>query len=314
MSSIVAVAGGTGKLGRAIIDSLVSSGMFEVLVFAREASESKSKEFGAKVLAIDYSSVDSIVSVLEQNKIDTLISTLGSTSGVDPEMALIKAADKATATKRYIPSTWGIKYTPEVAEIFPIAVGKIAVLQALEMTSLEYTCVTNGFFLDYWVVPHVKSYLGGVTLAIDMANKTAAIPGSGNVPVVFTYSFDIGNLVASLLTLPEGKWDKESYIIGDKVTMNEFLAIAEEARGGKFDTKYDSMEMLKEGRITELPGQKEVYPFFPKEMMQGFLAAFGVMFEQGVFDFKPERSLNQRFPEVRMRGVRELVMEAWKGK
>lgn len=29
--------------------------------------------------------------------------------GVDPELALIKAADKLTATKRYIPSTQKIK-------------------------------------------------------------------------------------------------------------------------------------------------------------------------------------------------------------
>jgi hypothetical protein len=65
------------------------------------------------VLAINYDDVDSIVSTLEENKIDTLISTLGSTFGVDPELALIKAADMSAVTKRYIPSFWGIKYTPE---------------------------------------------------------------------------------------------------------------------------------------------------------------------------------------------------------
>jgi hypothetical protein len=34
-------------------------------------------------------------------------------SGTDPEMALIEAANKSSITQRYIPSTWGIKYTPE---------------------------------------------------------------------------------------------------------------------------------------------------------------------------------------------------------
>lgn len=38
MSSIVAVAGGTGSLGRAIVEALVSNGKFEVLVLAREVS------------------------------------------------------------------------------------------------------------------------------------------------------------------------------------------------------------------------------------------------------------------------------------
>jgi NAD(P)-dependent dehydrogenase (short-subunit alcohol dehydrogenase family) len=36
MSAVVAVAGGTGRLGRAIVESLVSSGQFKVFVLARE--------------------------------------------------------------------------------------------------------------------------------------------------------------------------------------------------------------------------------------------------------------------------------------
>lgn len=78
-----------------------------------EASDSKSKELGAQIIAVDYTSADSITHVLETNNIDTLISTLGPMSGADPETALIAAADKSKVTKRYIPSLWGTKYTPE---------------------------------------------------------------------------------------------------------------------------------------------------------------------------------------------------------
>jgi uncharacterized protein YbjT (DUF2867 family) len=35
-SNIVAVAGGTGKLGRAIVERIVKSGKFQVFVLARE--------------------------------------------------------------------------------------------------------------------------------------------------------------------------------------------------------------------------------------------------------------------------------------
>lgn len=35
---VVAVAGGTGKLGRAIVDALVSEGRHDVLVLARQVS------------------------------------------------------------------------------------------------------------------------------------------------------------------------------------------------------------------------------------------------------------------------------------
>lgn len=89
-----------------------------------------------------------------------------------------------------------------LAEVFPINAKKVAYLKALETASLEYTAVLNGYFLDYFVVPHVKSYLGDHTNAIDIANKAAGFPGSGNVPLVFTYSGDIGNFTAALLTQP----------------------------------------------------------------------------------------------------------------
>lgn len=188
----------------------------------------------------------------------------------------------------------------------------MAYLSALEATFLEYTSVINGFFLDYYVAPYVKSYLGGLTLAIDIANKTAAIPGSGNVPVVLTYSFDVGRFVAALLT--QSSWDKESYIIGDKLTLNEVLAIAEETTGSKFETTHDSLETLKSGQVTELPAHAAMYPYFPKPMLQGMLAVFGLLFEQGHFDFKPEKSLNSQFPEIETRKVRDLVEEAWRGR
>jgi len=35
---IVAVAGGTGKLGRAVVDGIVADGKFDVVVLAREVS------------------------------------------------------------------------------------------------------------------------------------------------------------------------------------------------------------------------------------------------------------------------------------
>lgn len=205
-----------------------------------------------------------------------------------------------------------------VAKVFTIpgapslADGKIALVNALEKTSLEYTVVINGFFLDYYVQPHVKSYLSGLTVAVDIANKVAAIPGSGNVPITFTYTFDIAKFVSALLN--QSSWDKESYIIGDKVTFNELLAIAEEARGSKFATTCDSLHKLEAYQVTELPAHRDVYPFFPKQMLQAFCAVFGIMFERGFFDFKPEKTLNEQFPEIKARTVRDLVNEAWKGK
>ena len=113
---------------------------------------------------------------------------------------------------------------------------------------------------------------------------------------------------------------RSSYVIGDRLTLNEFLALAEEARGGqKFEVVTDSLEQLQQGKITELPGHKPMYDHFPKEMLQGLFAMFGVLFEKGKFDFEGDlgegkKSLNEQFPDVKVRGVKEVLHEAWGGK
>lgn len=112
---------------------------------------------------------------------------------------------------------------------FPLAKGKIASEKELEKTSLEWTAVCVGFFSDYLGMPKVKSHLTPITMVIDVVAAKAAIPGSGDRSGVFTYSQDVGKFVAALLTLP--KWETESYVIGDKLSWNEFVKLAEDVRG-----------------------------------------------------------------------------------
>ncbi|KAH6950937.1 hypothetical protein DER45DRAFT_637185 [Fusarium avenaceum] len=304
--TIIAVAGGAGKLGRAIVEAIVENGQHKVVILAREA-----KSVGTtQTIAVDYTDVGGLTTALESNKIEIVISTINSLHDVSAELNLIQAAEKSTSTKRYIPSSWGTKPSAEVASYFPIAQAKLNLLAALEATStLEYTFVINGYFADGWVAPKVKTYQDPLPLVVDIANQVAAIPGSGNELVVFTHTFDIARFVALLVGV--AKWDKESYIIGDKVSWNQFVQYAEEARGVKFTVTHDSIEDLKQGKITELPSHTHMYPFFPKEMLQGFFAAFGRMFVEGVFDFKPERTLNEAFPEVNARKIKDLLFEAW---
>lgn len=106
---------------------------------------------------------------------------------------------------------------------------KLDAVEALENTSLEYTLFYVGYFLDVWGYPHVKSYQRQNIIAVDMEYKRAVIPGTGNTPVTFTHTLDIAEYVAASLDLP--KWELESYVIGDVVTWNEFLSIAEETIG-----------------------------------------------------------------------------------
>lgn len=98
-----------------------------------------------------------------------------------------------------------------------------------ETKDLEYAVVHNGFFLDYWAPQAEKSNMTPFTLFIDIPNDSAAIPGSGNVPSAFTHTRDVAKFVAAALDLK--KWDNDLFIVGDKVTWNEFLKLAEDAKG-----------------------------------------------------------------------------------
>lgn len=64
------------------------------------------------VLPVDYSNIDHLVSVLEANQIDTVISAFA-VEGDSLEMAqlnLIEATTKSKPTKRFIPSAFAVPY------------------------------------------------------------------------------------------------------------------------------------------------------------------------------------------------------------
>ncbi|KAM5343777.1 hypothetical protein ACJ41O_012314 [Fusarium nematophilum] len=145
-----------------------------------------------------------------------------------------------------------------------------------------------------------------------MANKHAAIPGDGKQNMTFTYTKDVAKFVAAALDLP--KWETNTYIIGDKMTWEEFVKLAEEARGDKFTVTYDSVEKLKAGEITELPGQIAAYSYFKKEWAQRLFSVFGFWVTEGIFDFPDEKALNHTFPGIKVTTVKEMLDKAWKGK
>ncbi|KAF5231480.1 hypothetical protein FANTH_13392 [Fusarium anthophilum] len=294
---VVAIAGGTGSVGRFIVEETIGDGNFEV-------NPSLEKELGSRILAIDYSNPDSIATLLEEHHVDVVIAALSGYTPPEQELGLIQAAAKSKATKRYIPSVWGIKYRPEQSWFFNAA-AKLSLFDALDNTDLEWTAVANGFFLDYWGAPNLKTYLDRLTIALDIPARKAAIPGNPDQPAIFTYSKDVARFTAKLLTLE--KWDPVSYIIGDRLTWKEFVKLAEQATGDEFEITYDSVERLRSGKVTELPGHIPVYPFFPKDAWQTIMSELGVFFDQGGFDFQPEKTLNSLFPEIKVTTARDVL-------
>ncbi|MBE3046205.1 hypothetical protein IMZ48_27440 [Candidatus Bathyarchaeota archaeon] len=144
-----------------------------------------------------------------------------------------------------------------------------------KVTYLETTCVQHSFLLEYYGMPNSKSNMAQALMILDIPHDAAAIPGSGNTTAMFPHSTDVAKFVTLILDLD--KWDSVSYVERDRVTWNVFVHLAKEAKGKrhplfptfrlgavanyvpgtKFNVKYDSVESLKKGETTELPGQLE---------------------------------------------------------
>ena len=108
---------------------------------------------------------------------------------------------------------------------------------------LEYTTFYNGYFLDYFGMPHCQSHMLPEIPYIDIAARKAAIPGSGNDKVVFTYTKDVATFVRKVVESGE-KWPRISQVVGDSVTFNEILEAAEKARGKLAFLRLDSPSLI----------------------------------------------------------------------
>ncbi|KAK7705968.1 hypothetical protein SLS57_009885 [Botryosphaeria dothidea] len=270
----------------------------------------------SRVLQVDYEDVDSMKELLETHEIHTIISTIsivGDSEGA-AQLNLIKAAAKSSTTKRLAPSEWSVsfEYDEENTPLMPYFHWRAKAINELRKSDLQWTKFTNGFFLDYYGLPHVKWYLKPLTIAVDVQNMAAALPGTGNEPVTFSYSFDVANFVAAALDLAE--WPEDSMIIGDKLTFNDLVKLAERTRGDKFTVTYDDLPTMKRFKVSELPAHRELYPFFPKPFVQRLLAVLGRWTATGLFDLPYEKSLNSEFPNIKTTKAADMLESAWKGR
>ena len=200
-------------------------------------------------------------------------------------------------------------------------------IERLEKTDLQWTQFRNGYFLDYYGMPYVESNLKPLTFVLDVANKAASIPGTGNEQMTFTYTKDLAKFVVAALDLP--RWTYPMVCYSDKTTWNKAVELAERYRGkfglvccnrfrlmsagSKFNIVYDSLEKLRSGEITELPSHVSAYSFIPKSVLCDIQSKFGLYVAYGMFDFPEEGSLNQLFPEIKTATVEDIIGH-WKGK
>lgn len=308
---VVAVVGGTGNVGKTIVDALKKDGKYDVIVLSRKVPEGAS---ATPVFAVDYNNIQELTKFLDVNNVHTVISTVVM---IDPraaqaEVNLIAAAAKSSSTKRFVVSNWGNASPDEESLRLPFNTFRDQSIEAIRKTDLEWTQVHNGLFLDYYGMPHIETHLTPLVIALDMSHRTAAIPGnSGDEIVSFTYTKDLGRFVVAALSLP--KWEEALHCYSENATFNQLVQAAEEVTGSKFNVTYDSVEKLQRGEVTELPSHPCAYDFIPKPLLTALLAKFGLWAVNGIIYVPKEGSLNEKFPDIKTTKIKEIV-GAWKGK
>ncbi|KAI0905108.1 hypothetical protein F4823DRAFT_156616 [Ustulina deusta] len=222
----VAVVGGSGSLGRAVVSELVDAG-FVVTALTREGSTATFPT-GIVSKAVDYSSVQSLTAALGGQ--DAVVSTIA-TAAIAGQQLLVDAA-VAAGVKRIIPSEFGVNTRFLGKEpIGTILQGKIQTLNYIhekwkQNPSFTWTGISTGLFFD-WGLEHGS-------IGLDKATKTATIFDSGNEPYQASNLPHIGKAIAAVLKHPGLTTNRYISIASFNPTQNQVLELAEKLTGEKW--------------------------------------------------------------------------------
>ncbi|KAM6505831.1 hypothetical protein FSOLCH5_014007 [Fusarium solani] len=306
---IIAVAGGAGNVGSTIVDGLVEYGKHKIYVLSRKDRPSQG---AVNYLRVDYDDPDAIAKAFEEAGVNIVICAI---AVVNPEANqsqknLIRAAEKSATTERFVISSFDMLHVKEDIELSPLARYTFEAIDELEKTQLTYTRIANGWFLDYYGMPHWKTHLEPWINVMNVEKKWAVIPGDGSVKASFITSQDMSRFVARLMDLE--KWNKVSPIFANTLSFSELVEMAEKARGCKFQVANDSLKKLQSGKISF----HEDFP--PIGYGEGDQALFAMLhYQAGIGRYLVPRDyppLDAEFPDLKITTPLEVMETAWKDK
>ncbi|KAI9649186.1 hypothetical protein NHQ30_001754 [Ciborinia camelliae] len=214
----IAISGASGALGKPILEVLIQSEKFNISVLTR----STSTQFppSVTVLPVDFTSISSLTSALQSQKIDAVISAVGN-EGLEGQSLLIDAA-VAAGVKRFLPSEFGSDLSNPITKTFPVFGHKVATAAHLEAAAAKnptftYTYVRNGAFLDWGLE---QNFL------VDTASGNPSIYDGGDQLFSATTLETVGKAVVAVLEKFEETKNRAVYIQDLQTSQNRILEIA----------------------------------------------------------------------------------------
>lgn len=219
----VVVTGASGNLGTVIFEKLAASGKYNIKVLRREGSNSTFPT-GTNVVDVDFSSLESLKAALKGQ--DAIVSVAAS-AAIDSQRTLVDAAI-ATGVKRFLPSEFGSNLDNPETRTLPVYGTKVAIqdylIEQSKTTSLSYTFVYNGAFLDWGLQ---NAFL------LDHSEFKPTIIDDGEALTSSTTTGSIGDAVVGVLSHPEETKNRSVYVEDIKVSQNQLVALAKEIAPGK---------------------------------------------------------------------------------
>ncbi|KAK5993993.1 Oxidoreductase swnN-like protein [Cladobotryum mycophilum] len=313
----IAVAGGSGELGREVVEALVAENKHHITILTRNASSNDSKT-GVTWNAVDYSDIPSLVEALKG--IHTVLSFVNQSvigDGNNSQKSLIDACI-AAGVKRFAPSD-------ERKEDLPFWTAKNVIKDHLEKVNengkvLEYTLFQPGLFLDYLASPHkTAKYVTPLDTFIDFQNRRAiVVQGYEDATMTLTTVKDIAGVVVRAVE-HEGEWPKVGGIRGNRVAVSKIVEIGERIRGCPFDIEKVTIEDLEAGNLVASWSLGKRHPSFTDDqaeelagMLKTVLISTLLSSAKGAWDVSD--AWNKLLPDYQFTQIEDFLAEVWVGK
>lgn len=229
---VVAVAGGTGVLGKEIVRALLDPqfrGKYQdVILLTRNANSPSALEGISKgAIVREYSTDNERAITNALAGVDILINVVAPVDKEFENKIAAAVTSPSSNIKLYLPSEFGVEHYLHDFK-HPVWDKKKAHVEAVSgRKDLKLCLVFPGLFTEYSIGPW---------LGLNTKEGKYELIGSGDTPVSFTSIVDIGNAVASALAnIPVESFPKKLYFSGDPVTLRQVAEIMKAAGANEIE-------------------------------------------------------------------------------
>ncbi|KAJ5733505.1 hypothetical protein N7493_002291 [Penicillium malachiteum] len=308
MATTIAVAGATGGVGKTIVEQILNEGKFPVIGLTRQ-EHVESPVSGVQYVQVDYEDIYALAQHLESHSVHTVICAIGMLGNECSEAQnnLIKAAEQTQTVQRFMPSEFGYVTFEQRRNIDPGVDWFLTAADLLKKSRLNFTRPVCGAFMDFVGIPHAKSNVPPMTIAVDVLNREACMPGDATNTITMIYSYDAATLVAKMLEVED--WPEFTFCNGEDTTLGKVLELAEEITGEKFKVTWMKPEDVSNGDVPSMT-PLEGSGIQPEE--QKAYGSFGYqLYLADGFKLPDEGRVGDKFPGFKPRSVREFMTSVW---